>query len=337
MFPKQIIYFVFFSILPSVMGAWMIARFGHLAGLTDHPNQRSSHSHITPKGGGIGILITFYILSYMYSLHWSLWITAGFISLLSFWGDKIDINPKIRLLLQVIFSAVFIFYINISKFISFFDTQNKVYTIVCFLSVLIVLIIFQVGTANFYNFMDGINGIAAINGIIAFSSIGFVAQTFHNQMNISYLAIGIAIACFAFLPFNFPRAKVFLGDVGSVLLGFLFAGLMIIIAENVKDLLCYSGFLFLFYADEITTMLERIKDKQSLISPHRRHLYQILVNEREIEHWKVTTIYGFAQILISILMIYLRNASMLIICITLIILYFGFSIISNKFKSGVGS
>lgn len=124
-----------------------------------------------------------------------------------------------------------------------------------------------------------------------------------------------------------------MGDVGSVLLGFLFGGLVIIIANDFKDLFCYSGFLFLFYADELTTMIERLKDKQPLMKPHRRHLYQILVNEKKIAHWKVTNIYGFVQLVISIIMITLRQTSFLTINIVLICLMVLFIFVSNKVKN----
>jgi Fuc2NAc and GlcNAc transferase len=321
------------SFLFGAIGAWSIYKYGYRVGLVDLPKERSSHSLPTPKGGGIGILAAFFFLTYSHSLHWSLWTTVGLISFISFLGDKIEINAKLRLLLQVIFSAVFIFNIDFNKFLGFLDIQTTIFYWVCFLSILTFLIIYQVGTTNFYNFMDGINGIAATTGIVAYSGIGFVTWKFHDQTNISYLAFGIAIACLGFLPFNFPNAKVFMGDVGSILLGFLFAGLVILISNNFKDLICYSSFLFLFYADEITTMAERIKDKQSLISPHRRHLYQVLVNEREIAHWKVTTIYGFAQILISVLMIKISQTSFLTIFATLVCLMMLFVLINNKIKN----
>jgi UDP-N-acetylmuramyl pentapeptide phosphotransferase/UDP-N-acetylglucosamine-1-phosphate transferase len=315
------------------IGAYSVLKFGKKMGLNDIPNYRSSHTETTPKGGGVGILIAFLFLLIILSIHWSIWITVCLISLISFWGDKIDVSPKLRLLLQIILSVIFITHTEIDKFLFFINQQNATYYISYFLVVLLALIIFQVGTANFYNFMDGINGIATVSGIIAFSNIGFVSWKFHHQVDISYLAIGIAFACLGFLPFNFPKSKVFMGDVGSVLLGFLFAGLIIIIAENIKDLVCYSSFLFLFYADEIVTMIERVKAKQSLMIPHRRHLYQVLVNEKKIDHWKVTSVYGIIQLSISIMMINIRQYSLITIGITLICLLTMFIIINNNIKN----
>jgi len=81
-----------------------------------------------------------------------------------------------------------------------------------------LLVIFVVGTANFYNFMDGINGIAGITGIVGFGLIAFYTSNSGYSTILSTLAICMSLSCVGFLPFNVPKAKVFMGDVGSILL-----------------------------------------------------------------------------------------------------------------------
>ncbi len=117
-------------------------------------------------------------------------------------------------------------------------------------------IVFIVGTANFYNFMDGINGIAGISGAVGFGLLAFV--TYNTQSEIGLLAACMALTCLGFLPFNLPRARVFMGDVGSILLGSVFAGLVYLSSSTLLDFLCLASFLFLFYADELTTMIVRL-------------------------------------------------------------------------------
>ena len=170
-----------------------------------------------------------------------------------------------------------------------------------------LLVVFIVGTANFYNFMDGINGISGITGIIGFGMIAFYALYFGNSSHLSTLAICMSISCVGFLPFNVPKAKVFMGDVGSILLGFVFSGLVVYLSENVLDFVCLMSFLFPFYADELITMVIRLKNKENLTKAHRRHLYQILANEYGISHWKISTGYGLFQLMIGISILLLKT------------------------------
>jgi len=83
------------SFLLGGAGAWSVAKYGMRLSLFDKPNLRSSHKTVTPKGGGIGILVAFFVCSIALSIPKSFWIPAVFISLFSFWGDRSEITPKI--------------------------------------------------------------------------------------------------------------------------------------------------------------------------------------------------------------------------------------------------
>jgi Fuc2NAc and GlcNAc transferase len=107
-----------------------------------------------------------------------------------------------------------------------------------------------------------------------------------------------------FIPFNIPKARVFMGDVGSILLGFVFAGIVVMLSRTFLEFVCLSALLFPFYADEWVTMAVRIRDGESLLKPHRRHLYQLLANEMGIEHWKVSAGYGILQIAVGACVLY---------------------------------
>ena len=163
----------------------------------------------------------------------------------------------------------------------------------------------MIGTANLYNFMDGINGIAGFSGVIGFGLLGVytlyrpVHDVFTFQTPLSLLSICIALACLGYLPFNMPRARVFMGDVGSIFLGFVFAGLVVTLSRNYLEMVCFTALLFPFYADELTTMAVRLRDHENLTQFHRRHLYQLLVNELGIVHWKISAAYGAAQLAVG--------------------------------------
>jgi Fuc2NAc and GlcNAc transferase len=192
--------------------------------------------------------------------------------------------------------------------------------------IFVVAAIYIIGTANIYNFMDGINGIAAITGIVGFGLLAFFAFNISGDRAVGVLSLGIVCACLGFLPFNFPKAKIFMGDVGSIVLGFTFSGLVLWLSRTAADLICLSAFIFPFYADEATTMCIRIKNRENLLMPHRSHLYQILANELKFPHWKVTLGYGFIQFLIGISILFVRKYGSMAIVSTLLV-YFGIFVI----------
>ncbi|MBW2014432.1 MAG: hypothetical protein JRI69_11710 [Deltaproteobacteria bacterium] len=121
-----------------------------------------------------------------------------------------------------------------------------------------------------------------------------------------------------------------MGDVGSILLGFVFAGMVVYISKSFLEFVCLAGFLFPFYADELTTMMIRIRDGEKLSKPHRRHLYQLLANEYQIPHWKVSVGYGFAQLLIGISILLIKDIGYMAV-ISALVFYFGFFMMVSFF------
>jgi UDP-N-acetylmuramyl pentapeptide phosphotransferase/UDP-N-acetylglucosamine-1-phosphate transferase len=112
--------------------------------------------------------------------------------------------------------------------------------------------------------------------------------------------MGVSLACLGFLPFNVPKARVFMGDVGSILLGGAFGSLVYLASDNFLDFACLAAFLFPFYVDELTTMIVRLRDGERLTQAHRRHLYQLLANEKGWPHWQVSLGFGALQLLVGL-------------------------------------
>jgi Fuc2NAc and GlcNAc transferase len=273
------------SFMTGMFGAWFIYRFGRVMGVVDVPNERSSHDKIIPKGGGIGILVVFIICSLNLEMPKMFWVCGVFIALVSFAGDKLEIVPRVRLVVQL--GGAFLFLAGL-----IWNHHEPVY--IFFL--IIPLMVYIAGTANFYNFMDGINGIAGITGVVGFLLVAYYGIMVGAETPYVTFSIAIACACGGFLPFNIPHAKVFMGDVGSVLLGYAFACMVILMSQSFFDFVCLSAFLFPFYVDELTTMVLRFKNGESLTKAHRKHIYQIIANEYGVTHWKVSVAYGVAQL-----------------------------------------
>jgi len=278
-------------------GAWIVMRYGAWFGTIDTPNSRSSHFQAVPKGAGLGILATMMLSALVLKIPWFVWLPALVISLASFWGaDKYIWPVSARLAMHFACSLVFVF------FLLYFRQADSAVFLVC-----LPAMVFIAGTANFFNFMDGIDGIAGITGFLAFVMVAFYARLLGTDMAVPWLSLAIAFSCLGFLCFNFPKAKVFLGDVGSILLGFVFACLIVFLSESFLDFLVMAGFLAPFYFDEIYTMVVRIRDKDVLVKPHRKHIYQLLANEGGIGHWKISLGYGSLQVFVGLAAIWIHS------------------------------
>jgi Fuc2NAc and GlcNAc transferase len=294
------------SLILGGIGAYFVSRYANKLGLVDIPNERSSHNKPIPKGGGLGILVAFVVSAYLLKIPLWFWIPVTLLACISLIGDRFELSPKIRLILQLLASIVFLSFLlshdpSPMSFLRIFHSNFLL------ISWLICLVLFMVGTANFYNFMDGINGIAGITGVSAFGLLASYIHITGGNASLFNLVLCLAIACVGFLPFNMPNAKVFMGDVGSILLGFTFAGTVLFLSKNLMDFICLASFLLPFYIDELTTMYVRLRDHEHLFHPHRRHVYQILANEKGFAHWKVSVGYGVLQVLVGMTILLTRS------------------------------
>lgn len=246
----------------------------------------------------------------------SLWLPATCLSLVSFFDDRLDLSPRARLLFQFGAAAIVVLGAGFNEF--------------SFLSLIYIpfWLLFIVGTANFYNFMDGINGIAGIAGVVGFGLSAVFARMADADSAVFFLSLAMSAACAGFLPFNLPKARVFMGDVGSILLGFVFAVFTFTLAKDLGSFLCFLAFMFPFYADTLTTLFVRWKDREKLSHAHRRHLYQVLANERAFPHWLVSCGYGFVQLVVGATMLWAWNLGFwvqLVVLVLYSVLFFGFT------------
>ena len=302
-----------------LVGAWIFYKFGHILGTLDVPKERSSHKRAIPKSGGIGILAAFILFAVLFDLKKSFWIPAALLSLISFVGDRSEVRQIVRLFIQ--FGCSFIF---LAGCFAPLKLNMEFFVLMIFFS------IFITGTANIYNFMDGVDGIAGIIGIVGFSLLAFYAHIVGFDDSYRVLCIAFAFACLGFLCLNLPHAKVFLGDVGSILLGFVFACLMVTLSENVTDFFIMAGFLMVFYVDEFFTIIIRIRGGDPLMRPHRKHIYQLLANELAVSHWKVAFLYGIIQLCVGLSAIYAGLKDLFLLLLVYILYCFLFAVIAVK-------
>jgi Fuc2NAc and GlcNAc transferase len=316
-------------------GAWLIAGMPFRERLLDTPNERSSHTIPTPRGGGVGILAAFILAGITLQIPTTLLFAAILISAVSFFGDYFRISVKFRLVVQV-FSTLILLFPLLPRLSANYALSTLGFSPFLFLLVLPLIFIYIIGMTNFYNFMDGINGIAGLSGVIGFGLLGVYTlyrpppDVFQNAL--SLLSICVSLACLGYLPFNMPRARVFMGDVGSILLGFVFACLVVTLSRDYLEMVCFAALLFPFYADELTTMAVRLRNHENLIQSHRRHLYQLLVNEFAISHWKISSAYAAAQLAIGagVLIAYSGGARSVLIFLT--VCFVGFTLLTAHIR-----
>ena len=312
------------SFVCALAGAWAVSRWGDGLGLIDLPSARSSHRRATPKGGGIGIAAGIGLTAGAVGLSPVFWGPVLGVSLVGLAADRFDIGPGARLAAAFAMAGVLLVGLDFSVW----GAPAPVMAV--------LLAVFLVGTANFFNFMDGINGIAGLSGIA-----GFVLLAWHGIFTgvdpaLTWLALGAAVACGGFLPFNLPGARVFMGDVGSLTLGFLFAALAVAGARDFFDLVCRAAFLLPFYLDELTTMILRLRDGESLARPHRRHLYQMLANEMGVAHWKVSLGFAAAQMAAGLGVLRMMARGPLAVIVFLAACTVGFAVVSFRVRRKAG-
>lgn len=278
----EIILSLLAGMLVSVPCCILVPRLLVRGGFLDMPGERSSHVLPTPKGGGAGIVLAFASVAIAWDAPLYIWLPPCALAGLSFANDLRCIAPGPRLAAQFLAGAAALGGAWWSG------------DVLCSGTLLVPALLFMVGTANCFNFMDGINGIAGVSGVIALASLAA-----HGALDGSPLllpASAVIGGLLGFLPYNMPRARLFMGDAGSVFLGFLFALCVCISARSWTEFFVLASFLYPFYADEAVTMAERLWRGESLMKPHRRHLYQFLANELGYAHWKVSVGYGLVQL-----------------------------------------
>ena len=264
-------------------------------------NERSSHSVPTPHGGGIAISITWFIgLFYLFftnqieqNFFYAL-LCGIVISIVSFFDDIYELSPKSRLIIQAIVAIGGLYFLGGFETLTFgiFDIQNSIFTNIFAFFMIIWFI-------NLYNFLDGINGYAGSEAIfLAFA--GFIFFTGNHFLV-------LAVAVLGFLYWNWNKAKIFMGDVGSTLLGYNVAIFTIYYANQEPTNFWIWIILFsVYWFDATLTLIRRKLNKERLSQAHKKHAYQRLT-QAGWSHYKVTNYSIGLNILLFAIVYFISN------------------------------
>jgi UDP-N-acetylmuramyl pentapeptide phosphotransferase/UDP-N-acetylglucosamine-1-phosphate transferase len=281
---------------------WLIKNFALRKKMFDIPNKRSLHDVPTPHSGGLAIVITWYTgISILYfsgiidkALYTAL-LCGVLLAIVSLIDDLIGLKPYIRLIVQFITAIAAFWFLGGLRplFIPGIDVNYQVL-------IYPLSIIGMVWFINLFNFMDGVDGFASVEAIIICSVLFVFTWS---------LVTILLIACITgFLYWNWPKAKIFMGDVGSTQLGFILVVLGIYY-HNILELSILNWIMLTspFWFDATLTLLRRWRNGEKLSEAHRKHVYQRIV-QAGFSHEKVN-LFLFAINLINILFITIYRES----------------------------
>lgn len=257
----------------------------------DVPNERSSHHTPTPRGGGVAILVCF-LLSLPFLWFFDLITTnilAGFlvagvlVSVIGWMDDHGHIKARIRLLIH--FTAAIIIVLTVGGLP---EIAIAGYPVNLGIIGDLLVVVLLVWVLNLYNFMDGIDGLAASETIISSLCMGALILFWGENGQAAYLAWILAASALGFLFWNFPPAKIFMGDAGSGFLGITLGGLVLLFAQTDQRFLWGWGVMLgVFITDATYTLIKRLIRKEKIYNAHRSHAYQF-ASRKFNSHLKVT-------------------------------------------------
>lgn len=282
---------------------------GHYS-IIDKPNERSSHTDITIRGGGVIFLFATLCSFILQPTFWLPTLGMLIIGVISFIDDRITLSNKIRVLVHLIAVTLMFLSLNVYHLFPWY---------IC-----IALYILVIGIINAYNFMDGINGITGLYSLVILGALQYVNyQTPFIQPDLIWLP---TLACLVFLFFNFrKKAKCFAGDVGSISIAFWITFLILKLIIQTEHY-AYILFLAVYGVDAVLTIIHRLMLKQNIFEAHRLHFYQILANDQKWPHLRVSVLYAGLQLVIvaSVILIPLDFGFLFLLTIIPLVLLYAF-------------
>ncbi|MCE4371719.1 MraY family glycosyltransferase [Xanthomonas hortorum] len=263
----------------AALGTWLLRRYALHRRLLDQPGERRSHVVATPRGGGMAIVAAILLGCIAATVFWPTarlvigWFAVGLVLVagVGWWDDHRPLSARLRFAIHLTASA------SLGVLVS--HSTGNVWDGVLSAVASVVLI-------NVWNFMDGINGLASSQAALAALAFAFVLPGAW-----AWAGLAVAASCLGFLPFNFPRARIFLGDGGSGALGYVLAALLALTVAS-GQVSWWIGWLPLtaFLVDAGFTLLSRMLAGQRWWEPHAQHVYQRLARRLET-HVPVTGVY----------------------------------------------
>ena len=306
-------------------------RIADKCNIIDKPNERSSHSTIVLRGGGIIFMLGLWIWSAFFGFNYPWFLAAvTLIAGVSFVDDIRSLPDSVRLVAQFVAMGLMFYQLDMLHWEMWW--------------VVIIALIVCVGASNVINFMDGINGITggyALSVLLPLLLINHGAAGCDLNAKVAFvptsLIMTVILADVVFCLFNFRpkgKAKCFAGDVGSIGIAFILLFLIGQLIMKTGDV-TYLIFLLVYGVDGCLTIVHRIMLHENLGEAHRKHAYQLMANELKIGHVKVSVLYMGIQLAVSLGFIYLCPDTMVAhwvyLAVALVVLAIAYILFKKKY------
>ncbi len=293
---------VIFFVL-SILFTGLYRQYALSRALLDHPNHRSSHSQPTPRGGGVVFCLLFFIsliaLPYLGLAPWDSFKVLGVPSLiivvLGYCDDINGLPAKLRFSIQMVAAVLFFYLLEV-------DYSNYLHGWLAALHGVgfVLLVVATVWSTNLYNFMDGTDGIAAVEAITLYG-MGGLLLWMQGAHQLAYLAWCLVVGVCGFLVWNWPCAKIFMGDVASSFLGFLVIPFALFgYFEYGLSVFIWFILYLAFTMDATLTLWRRVWHKDKIFEAHKLHAYQRL-HQAGYSHTQVLFVMIFLNSIFSLL------------------------------------
>lgn len=308
----------FISVIVSLIVILLSKKFHIFIDTADSLKPQRFHTLPTPRAGGIGIFLGFFAIFFFGSeTNVYFFISMAIVFFSGLLEDfSASLSPKSRLWLQLIGSAVAVFGMG-----AFITNLLPIVTLPYFAGIMLALFGI-VGVCNAVNIIDGFNGLAGGICLMAFVCIAIVAFSLKVDFVFFASLIGIG-SLIGFLVLNFPKGKIFLGDGGAYMLGFLIALLLAILTQD-ASISAWFGLSVMIYPvwEVIFSMIRRKKEKKSTTEPDKEHLHTLMHKKFKNNPLTSVILWGFNLPFMVLSVIFAHNAWVLIgICVVFVVLY----------------
>lgn len=313
---------VLLACFSTILLTYLVKKLASRYRIVNEPSERGLHSTSTPRAGGLAIIIVWYIgITFFYikgviddNLYPAL-MSGAILAVVGLVDDIVEVKPITRLIIQFIVAILAFYFLGgLRKPITFgIDILTVPFIVYP------ITIVGMVWFINLFNFMDGADGFASIEAIL----VGLVLYIFTGSLELLLLASSVL----GFLYWNWPKAKIFMGDVGSTQIGFI----LVVLGIHYHNTLDFSIFNWMmitapFWFDASLTLFRRWQNREQLSRPHRKHAYQRFVLAGN-SHEKLDIALIVVNVIIFLLILVYREWDLMKIPVYFITLVFLYSLV----------
>lgn len=322
---------IFITFFLTVLITSLVIKFSSHIGMLDVPNKRSAHVSPTPRGAGVAMFLSYMSVLFFTHidfviLHWGFFLGLSLIFLVGVIDDNKEVSPKLKFIF-IIVATILLFFIEGLK-IETLGSWGSFQIELPFVISLLITLVGIIGFTNALNLIDGLDGLAGTIALVILASLWYIGYRYDDAFILT-VSMFVMVSLVGFLIFNWSPASIFMGDSGSLVLGFVIAALSV----KATDYICDTSILFIAalpLIDTLVVMTRRIQRGLSPFSADKTHLHHKLLFVRGSVDGAVHIIIAM-QILLSALGLLLRDGNDLInIGLFIIVLFIAFQLLDER-------